>query len=94
MTPANDWMTDAAAEIAAGQSGEEFIGYFRAIIRKHCPFDEDVIYEPVNPMRDAAVENLHSSLMEFYKRHDIIHIPLPNVRSVFEAANEIVKTWK
>lgn len=42
-----DWVTDAARELAMLHDDEPVLVSTRAVILKHCPFEPDVAYMPV-----------------------------------------------
>lgn len=84
-----DWVTDAAAEIAISQDAEQFIGYFYAIIQKHCPFEYDTAYEPVDSSKEAAIKKLKFALAIFdveMKGHDVDWI---SMEAIINAAREV-----
>ncbi len=93
MDTGTDWITNAATEIAISQDAEQFIGYFYAIISKHCPFDYDTAYEPVNLSKEIAIKRLKFTLLKFIEESKAASSAgmMIDIRDVFDAAREVVR---
>jgi len=88
MAISTDWVKDAATEIAVSQNAEQFIGYFYAIIDKHCPFEYDTAYEPYSAERADAIKNLKAALAKFDKARE--ERKFINLVDLVEAARVVV----